>query len=98
MSQISQSYSSACSDILFTRFHIFTKQKAKKGSKNGNNSAMTSPTEKKKMQVRLFFMFILYILNFKILSRTVLDRMQSTTDAHTNGQALINMTSPKLGA
>ena len=35
--------SSGSPDILFTRFHRFTKQKSKKE----HNSAMTSPTEKK---------------------------------------------------
>ena len=41
-------------DILFTRFHRFTMQKSKKG----HNSAMTSPTEKKKILVAYFFMLI----------------------------------------
>ena len=47
---------------------MFAKQKSKKGSKNGNNSAMISPTEKKKIQVRLFFIFILYILFQDLIS------------------------------
>ena len=50
---------------------------------------MTRPTERKKIQVRLF-----YILNFKILSLTILERMQSvngSTHAGMVRQAQTNM-------
>ena len=75
--------SSGSPDILLTRFHRFTMQ----NSKNGHNSAMTSPTEKKKNTGPLIFMLI----PFKILSLTVLDRMQSVTDAFTHRKSKTNM-------
>ena len=52
-------------------------------SKKGYNSATTSPTEEKKIWVRLFFMLVLYI-EFQ----NPIDRMQAL---QTDGQAQTNM-------
>ena len=57
--------SSSCSpDILLTRFHMFTMHKSRKG----HNSTTTSPIEKEKNLVSLFFMLVLYI-EFQDLDR-----------------------------
>ena len=50
-----------------------------KTSEKGHKSATTSPTEKKKKYVSAYFSYLLRTSNFKILSLTVLDRMQSVT-------------------
>ena len=49
-------------------------------SKKGHNSAMTSPTDKKQKYGSACFSCYVNILNLT-LSLTVLDRMQSVTDA-----------------
>ena len=56
-------------DILFTRFHRFTMQKSNKG-----HTAATSPTKKKIRDPLFSCLFCIYI--FKILSLTVLGRIQ----------------------
>ena len=45
-------------------------------SKKGHNSAMTSPTEKKK-NGSAYISWLFHISYFKILSLTVLDRLQA---------------------
>ena len=58
---------------------------------------MTSPTEKTKNTGQLifypysYFLCLFHILNFKILTLTILDRMQSVTDTCTHGQSQTNM-------
>ena len=47
--------------------------------KKGHNSAMTSLMEKKK-KGSAYFSCLVHILNFKILSLTLLDHVQSITD------------------
>ena len=63
----------------------------KKTLKKGHNSAMKTPTEKKKKHGSSDFSYLFHISNFKILSLIVLDRMQSVIHgcmvAHTHGQA-----------
>ena len=49
----------------------------KKKSKEGHNSATTSPTEKKKKYVSAYFSYLLRVSNLKILSLIILDRMQA---------------------
>ena len=70
--------------------------------KKGHNSAMKGPTEKKKKHKSSYFSYLFHISNFKILSLTVLDRMQSAMhQAHTDGRTGPNKyasTSSKLGA
>ena len=57
----------------------------KKTSKKGHNSATKSPTEKKNNTGPLIFLYLFHISNFKILSLTVLDKMQSVTHVRTHG-------------
>ena len=54
-------------------------------SKKGRNSAMTRPTEKTKYG-SAYLSCLFHILNFKILSITVLDSIQSVTDEQTDGR------------
>ena len=71
-----------------------------KPSKTGY--AMKSPTEKNKNTDPLIFHTLFNISNYKILSLTVLDRMQSVTHRRIHAQSGPNQyassTSSKLGA
>ena len=51
--------------------------KVEKTLKKGHNSATTSPTEKKKKYGSAYFSYIFHISIFKIISLTILDRMQA---------------------
>ena len=79
-------FSSGSPDILFRRYHRFTVQKSKNNESDRND----------------FFSCSFHTLNFKILSLTVLDRMQIVTNGRTNGQTCQNQhvpsTSSKLEA
>ena len=66
--------------------------------KKGHNSAMKSLKEKKKKYGSSYFSHWFQTSEFKILSLTVLDRLQSVTHRCTGKNQYASSTSSKLGA